>query len=316
MIKVERLANFITIPICWLQQVWSDPCGALNMALGFGIVYWGRNMEPTIDQAAGQLLYDYYRGGDLRETLKLRFEGFIAEDVIRSTGADVTFDYYQNFDPDISNLPEVMEKNPEFKKLVIENYQIHQVCELSNIKKVSKDEIIQGFTEVDAFRLDQERMFGKQPMAGLNLEIVKKVGNNNIDLELFAGYAAIKSLVGSRDFAKTFKGAIVQRMIGAKSNDAEDYLTKNYPGLKIIRDKYINRYHFDKLLQRLLNGNFIKSMFSLKNVRGIYVSTRLDMKGLPKEVAISKRKNDLRSQQKEEALKIYNRELGMLGDEF
>ena len=103
---------------------------------------------------------------------------------------------------------------------------------------------------------------------------------------MFAAYAAIKSIIGKKDFAGTTKKMIVCRIIGAKNDKVLRDFLKN-KGLETVYAKYFKRYWFDKLIDQLLIRGFVLSKITL--VMGlksrIYLSCKLDYDQLPVAIA-------------------------------
>lgn len=134
-----------------------------------------------------------------------------------------------------------------------------------------------------------ETTYNKDPSVmlktGLMFDYYKNEKSFN-DLILFASYAAIRSIIGNKDFAGTTKKMIVCRMIGAKSDKVlNDFL--KIKELKVIHDKYMKRYWFDKLIAELLKRGFLQSKMALKiGLKSrIYLSCKLDYNELPSAIA-------------------------------
>ena len=76
------------------------------------------------------------------------------------------------------------------------------------------------------------------------------------DLDLFRAYIGIRSIIGRRNFAATYKPAILSRMIGCKNKAAFEAFSQE-PHLRPTIERYGKRYQMDHLLHTLRDRGFI-----------------------------------------------------------
>ncbi len=298
----EETKNFryLQIPLCWLQKIWQDPKDALEKAISYGIMYRAKRIPYTPEQVAKQLVYDFRRKGDLVKELRDAFQNLIDTNEI----PDYKPRFLGNeFSPiEISEVVEALSNYNGFERLAIQSYQIHSAISANslNLNIGCMKATLNRAKEVQTFQDGQELLFGTQPMPMISIGHAFKFRDNPDKIELLAAYTAIKSLIGQHNFTGTHRGIVVQRMIGAKSNAALSEALK----IKILEEtyrKYSQRYRFDKLIERLLEGNFLKSKIGYGrrgHNQGIYFSTKYDYAELVEAIDHKTRLKCHKSQEK------------------
>ncbi|MFZ4401983.1 MAG: hypothetical protein ACOYO1_18280 [Bacteroidales bacterium] len=117
---------------------------------------------------------------------------------------------------------------------------------------------------------------------------------SEFDIACFCTFAAIKSILGKKEFCKTNKEFIISRAFSYNS-------ISDVPEIKpILFKKYSKRYHIDLVLIEL-QTNWGLSLFS-DHSRGFYLSFKLDIIELAKINIQSKKStkfNELRNKKKE-----------------
>jgi hypothetical protein len=277
--KDKKDFRYGQIPLCLLQLIWKEPRKALDLALSFSIVYRSKKLIPeSLDEVAKQLVYDYHRGDLIPELkalyVKLEEENRLTVDLFPTD--EMLFVSGGIYDPAFfENVVKVFNEHPKFEELAKQNWQIHTSAELLRVKTGSKAEILKGANVVQRYQEEQEELFGKQPMPMVNIDLLFKFRDNPENIELFTSYIAIKSIIGQRNFNVAHRNEVVRRMIGAKSNKALPTALED-PILKTVYQKYSKRYWWYKLVDQLLDGNFVKSKIGFGrrgHYQGIYFST-------------------------------------------
>jgi hypothetical protein len=282
-----NIQKYIQFPLCYLQEIAIEPSKAIERAISYGVLKYGKGLPYSFEDVARQILYDFYHDK-------------VSSDIVDFlTGYDIAKDEdYRGFDggefepEDLKKLTEILEV--EKHSDCIFHYQIHVALSFFNIQLGSQ--AIENYNEVEKYCLKHEQKFGKQPFPSMGLNLLFSFRDNPENIELLLAFAAIKSLIGQRNFTATNKDTIVMRMIGAKNKEALQEAIKN-KSLKAIYAKYINRYWIDKLLNELLIKNFISSKVGFK--RKLYISTTLNNSELALEVATFIKLKDAKTQEKQ-----------------
>jgi hypothetical protein len=135
--------------------------------------------------------------------------------------------------------------------------------------------ILQQAAEVRTFIERQESIYGPEPMPGISLVIASRFSECQDEIELFHAYTAIRSIIGPKAaFKRTSKKAIVSRMLGIRSTKLIGQVLESNPALQPMYDRYMTRYRFDRLMDRLLGGKFITAKSRKKHA--LYLSCKLD----------------------------------------
>jgi hypothetical protein len=252
----------------------------IDNLIGYGIWYYGKTKDYGAEDIARQAMYDLYRHEDrISKDLHKLLRKYIKAGAI-TLDEDYNGFAGANFEPETSELIGLFYEDQALYRLCLEHYRLHEAATGMGGLGIKPNPAlhIQKASKVLDFQQDQERLHGQQPMPSISKKIVFSFRDNPKDLELFLAYVAIRSIIGRNHWKRTSKQAIVSRMIGAKSNQALDYILTNDPALKAIYTKYISRYQFDKLMSRLLIGKFISAKISRRHA--LYVSCQLGMEQL------------------------------------
>jgi hypothetical protein len=252
----------------------------INELIGYGIWYYGKNKDYGAEDIARQIMYDLYRHEDrIYKDLHSLLNKYIKAGEITLEEDYNGFDG-TNFDPDTSEIIGLFYEDKALYNLCLEHYRLHEAANGKDGLRIIPNPALhtRQAREVLSFQQQQEQLHGPQPMPSISTMIAFGFRDNPKEIELFLADAAIRSIIGRYHWKRTSKQAIVSRMIGAKSNQALDYLLNNDPALKAIYLQYIGRYQFDKLMTRLLIGKFITAKISRRGA--LYVSNSLDMEQL------------------------------------
>ena len=146
------------------------------------------------------------------------------------------------------------------------------------------------------------------PLTSIEKDVCEKYYSNEkteFEIAQLTAFAAIKSILGKKEYCKTNKELIIARMFGFNS-------VKELPeNTHILLKKYSNRYQIDKLLNELQLYWGLK-LFS-DHCRGFYLSFNVPLEQLAKiniEAKKSVKLNDLKLRKKE-ALQAAKKELNL-----
>lgn len=137
----------------------------------------------------------------------------------------------------------------------------------------------------------------RTPLTSISKDMIFDYYKNyktEFDIACFLVFAAIKSILGKKDYCKTNKELIIARMFGYNSIKE---VPENKPTLLI---KYTKRYQIDKVLNELQFNWFLK-LFS-DHCRGFYLSFDLSLEQLAKinvDAKKTTKENNLKNDKKE-----------------
>jgi hypothetical protein len=218
-----------------------------------------------LSEVARQLIFAYYRNtGDLTSNLHELIQNYVDDEIIEID------EYYKGFsgkefNPEIETeqLLEIFKTDEEFKAKSIEFYLIRQAYKFLGVNG-NFDNCLKRGKQIEKTIPDKEPF----PMVNKNLLFdFRDNDKSEFDLMQFAAYISIRSILGKKSYCKTNKEMIICRAFGYASK--KQIPDKMQPVIKILFVKYMNRYHIDKVLQRLeLNWNI--GTYS-NNMRGIYI---------------------------------------------
>lgn len=150
----------------------------------------------------------------------------------------------------------------------------------------------------------------RNPLTSINTNMIFDFYKNyktEFDISCFLAFAAIKSILGKKDYCKTNKELIIARIFGYNSiNDLQysnikpDRYNKDKTKKYELFLKYSKRYQIDKILNQLQTDWNLR-LFS-SHCRGFYLSFGLSLEQLAKiniEAKKSTKLNELRNAKKE-----------------
>ena len=280
----KRNDKYIQFPLCLMQETYRNRKAGLNLILDFGIVNYGMKLNFDISEVARQLLYNYFRRRELiqdclYESIVDYYEkGFITID------EDYNGFHGNTFDPgdttqEVINL---FDKDTEFEKNAILNYQINQAAKLLSIKIGNIDRTIERFQKSNNFKDSFELNYGPDCWPSVKPQQIIEFRDSGSDLDLLRAFIAIKSLIGQKKYIATTRNVILMRMLGCKSKAAtDDFVKVNAEAERVFltyaRSSKALRYHFDRLLENLLLKGFLTSkIFERRISRKLFLSVQLD----------------------------------------
>jgi hypothetical protein len=296
--------RYIQFPLCLIQETYKDRDHGLRLIMSFGIVKYAFHQQFTLEDAAGQLLYDYVCNREVLQTNiamklseaedsgNLHFDGW-SSDFFPKRGTNY-------FEDTLGETLQLLEDDTQLRVEAILNYQLHLATSENNlrIKMASNDRIINGFKEASKIKQEFEKKFGPDTMPCCKINMLLHFLNEKqADLDSFRAYIGIKSMLGRRSYISTNKPAILSRMVGCKSKAAFEYYTTNkYNKNKTLLptvEKYSKRYHMDKLLATLVQRKYIM-YYPRPNISVIYMSKYMEPEALVSLVRETKDKQDIK----------------------
>ena len=288
---MENEYRYIHFPLFLIKNLFSekDLNNTVSDIIDVGIYNYSKQFDIDNLSAYSHVIYCYYRGGltdKLQSNLQYMYDNgdLTLDDDFNGFKSDgSTFEPYE-----LDELVQIALMNNILRDLCIEFYKMHLA--LKSLKLTGNiQSILSASKAVLGLQHIHEAQYGREPSVMLKTDLVfdyYKKSKSSGDIILFVAYAAIKSIIGKKEFAGTTKKMIVSRMIGAKSDKVlQDFLKDKT--LKTIFDKYSKRYWFDKLINELRIRDFIRSKITLKFgfKSRMYLSCKLDSNQLSSKLA-------------------------------
>ena len=153
-------------------------------------------------------------------------------------------------------------ENPTLWEIATDYYQIDQAAKLLGIKVNDVKAVISTHRKLHVH--DNCRAWAFANFHKL-LELLNKENLGQEDMDMYAGYVALKSKIGRNKVGRTKSIDFVTRLAGcvSKSECTEDYLKEN-PNAAYYLKKYSNPENLRRLMGRL-RGTYLKYVESLKD---------------------------------------------------
>ncbi len=261
--------TYLQFPIYLLQEIHSDQHKAFYKIIDCGIYKRASHLSKAPKDVARQLIYDYYM--DKLPCSLVRFiEGYAEAGTIELdpdhkgfVGFDGTFEA----EDEIQQLIEIFDTDPDFHSEALEHLKLHTIelaAKSKGITNIRPEAVLSNGLKIDS------KGAGK-PYAMVTTSVIfdyYKNEKSEFDLMQFAAHAALVSIIGEKPYCKTNKGMILARMFGYASQKAvPDPIPAH---IAPLYKKYQNRYHMDKLLNKLKSSWYW--LFYAYHTRGLYIA--------------------------------------------
>ena len=264
-------SKYFNFPLCFLQGI-HESSQHIGDICRWCIINYAQTINYKLEDVARQTMYLYYRQEDAL-LYKVRRH---LEDMVNDEKLDIDEDY-QGFsgpeffpETEIEQLLQEYNSDSDFKKSCVQQYQYGQAKKLLNISGGDIQTVIASYQKLNEFLAQFENGHGKDGYTSIQTGVLLDARDGKIPVDMFALLAAVKSIIGRRNFNKTSRGVIVSRMIGAKSTAVLAELLAD-PILQAQYSKYDNRYRFNKLMERTIMRGFL---LKIPAGRGFFISTR------------------------------------------
>lgn len=245
--NVRKNVKYFNFPLCFLELISKEgKQSALNEICAWAIVNYGKTINYTPPDIAKQIVYLYYRHKD-----KLMFDiGYDIDTMVENEEFFIDPDYegfYRDtFDPqngEVEALLEIFDKDLEFKANCFRQCQHLQAKKILNITggSVVKDYI--NYKKLNTFLNEFEAVNGRDAWTSVKTSYLFDARDGKLPINLFRLVCAVKSIIGKRNFSKTYKNVVLHRMFGAKktellsdeSKKEFEILTRRRQWYKLIR---------------------------------------------------------------------------------
>ncbi len=269
--------RYFQFPLFLLRDLMTDKNKALNNIIRYGLFSFAEKINPNMNEVIRQLMYCYYRDrADMPNDLIKLIDGHVNtdEDYNGFNGTEFKPEY------ETEQLIEIFQSDSKFEAMAIEFYKIRQAYSFIGVTGNYQNCLSVG-RQIQANIQKGEPM----PMIDKNqLFEYRDSEKTEIELMQFAVNIAIRSIIGEKNYSKTNKEMILCRAFGYKT---KNHLPETMPD---IFRKYLNRYHIDKVLQKIELGNW-NLIFYANNMRGMYIGFKSKI-SLEKLIEIAEMKRE------------------------
>lgn len=265
---MEHKVKYIQLPISIIPGVFGSTVRFIVNAFHTGVYLLSSEIRSNFDDMSRQLIYNYITHPNnltkkLQVFLKKNEEVLCLDDFKNNR----QFFFPKGFDLIIGQdlkLLELLDNNEDMCFEALTWYRYYMAFKYLEFNIYSMDSAYVDFNSYD---------FTGQPRFMLKLDTFKScvfADSWEESRQEFAGFAAIKSILGKKDYLLTNKQLIAARMAGG--NSIKDDRVKSSDIFK----KYSQRYHMDRLLQKLELNWHVKTL-SKPGLHGLYVTTKLSI---------------------------------------
>jgi len=284
---MEEKVRYFHFPLFLLRNLFKDKEKTMNIIMGFGIYNYIPFLEINEDQIARQVCYGMYRGG-LTTALKKKLKKYIKTGEMTYDDEKCGFEI-DGFNPEVemNDLNYLFTQDTELYRLSYEYYQVSQSLYFYSLEG-NIDEISATARSVKKIIPDDE------PYCMINKDHVFEFRDNEkseTELAELAMFLAMRSIQGKKLSCRTNKQLVVSRMFGyANPNLA---LTNMPEWQKPLYDKYMNRYHFDKIKNNLELNWYVNTYSNHMRGFAISIDYGMSLDNLAFETESKKRKHKL-----------------------
>lgn len=269
-----------------------------NEIIDWSIINYSHRIKPDDIDVAKQIAYLYYRHYD---------------DLHPEIASDIDFDEYEHYngfdfegnfvaERESEWMLEAMKSDSDFKELCTGQVQYKRAKEILNIVGESYSITLNRYFRLESVRNEFERYYGKDVWTSVKTDYLLDAREGKLPENLFRLSCAAKSIIGKRNFTKTYKSVIVMRMMGAKSNNVLHEMLED-PDIYERYKRISSRYHIDKLLSNAVDRRLLSK---IGDHRGIFISIKYSTEKLGEEILKKTTARQLiKSQEREARNKIF-----------
>lgn len=274
--------RYFQFPLFLLRDLMTDKKSTLNDIISYGLYSYSETIQTNIVDVITQLMYCYYRqSNDMPIDLHRTMQRYIDNEMLCLDEEYYGFDSI-HFHPEkeIEQLTEIFKDDSDFRNEAIEFVKIRKSYSYLGVVGNFENCLIVG-------KKIQSKIPKGEPMPMISKnQLFEFRDNDKTEFELmqFAINIGIRSIIGESSYSKTNKQLILCRAFGYNTIK---HLPESMP--EVYR-KYSNRYHIDRVLQRLEVDNW-NLIFYGRHIRGIYIGikNRVSLESL---IKIAEKKKD------------------------
>lgn len=278
MVKGKGNTPYIQFPIELIREVHCNAQGGFHRILLYGIA---NTLEKTREPGKGEVInnvsYWLNRKPEILTTNQVnqleRLDYFEDESLWGLDG-------FEPEDEVHGALEKAFQENPELYNELSKSVKCHWIFDMEGLSsKIPLTDLIKEAEQIKYAHTSNS-------FASANPEKVLEFTNETKpvpEIDQFACFLAIRSILGSKAYSKTNKNHILARFLGY---DSIKQLSENLPThLKAKRNKYAKRYPMDKLLDQI-EANWGIIRYGKKGKRGFWIGNpaKISLESLVQQV--------------------------------
>lgn len=250
--------RYLQFPLSYLRDAFDDTKATMKRCMVFGIYNYAQKLPADPDRIAWQIIYELYRGklptGILAEIEKTASELGQLDPPFDSTGA------WEPKADEVQELKQAFDSNVKLFELAAEYWRVHEALRFMGLSADKEYILCEGKRLLHAYQPgDPMPMLKASTLLEFNQQ-----DKTEYDVAELCMYAAIRSSIGKKDYIRTNRLHLVARMFGYAG---KNQVPESKPALY---RKYLNRYHFDKVLAALRDNWGIVQY--AHHTRGMYLA--------------------------------------------
>lgn len=245
------MEKYFKFPIALMQKIKDkDTNKALLRIAAFSLMDFSEKMTVNKSSVANQIIYLYYRNPD---TLTKKVRRHI-DDMIEDGRMIEDEDYHgfggDTFTPDQEHEGMMTEFKADeaFYLQCLAVYRELQAISLLNLNQSLRLNFQDLNKEAKAFINEYEGMYGPDAWTSVNNKLLFDTYNQEADIDHFRLVAAVKSVVGKRNYNDTYKSVLLCRMFGCKKQGILNALFDVEPELRAKHETLSRRRQWEKLI--------------------------------------------------------------------
>lgn len=282
---MDRYGSYIRIPLRMIQLLHEDK-GRITDAMYVGVWLSAKEIRWSHEDAAKQAYYVLTHETSPKERvclppyLRAKLQELDAEHLILDEDhGGFTTDGYNFMPGDCDGVIEQKCKEDERFEMELRTfYAVRQVAQFLNFKSCSVDKVLAVRKKYGDF--DGEPFaWAKTDVLARFKEEYKGGQLDNDGIARFFMYLGIKSIIGSKDVARTNRDMIMARAVGAISPQAVEGIISNNNQARMFYEKYLKKWNYTRVCESLVQFRYINRIYSIPdNPRaGVFVSCEPDM---------------------------------------
>lgn len=282
MSNIVNNSKYFNFPLNFLRNLDND---RLEMICGWSIMDYSKRVTYDIKEVARQVIYANYRHwSDLPYNIKNTLYDMEENERIELDDQYNGFDTKANFDPQNGECEAILkefETDNEFRDNCISFYQWLQTRKILNIVGGDFDKNCKDYDTLNTTLNEFESVNGNDVRTGVNIQYLfdaSEARKQILPINFFRLVCAVSSIIGARNFNKTYKSVILSRMFGAK-----------HPDLILPEDKERYDFLFSMKKRRqwrnlLSQAEHRKLITYIPANKGYFVAIKYDYKQLISEI--------------------------------
>jgi hypothetical protein len=243
--------KYFKFPIALMQKIKDgDTNKALLRIAAFSLMDFSEKMTVNKSSVANQIIYLYYRKpGDLTKKIRRHIDDMIED------GRMIEDEDYHGFGGDTftpeqehEGMTAEFNSNNAFYLQCVALYKELQALSLLNLNQSLRPNFQELNKEARVFINEYEGIHGPDAWTSISNKLLFDAFSQEADVDHFRLVAAVKSVVGKRNFNDTYKAVLLCRMFGCKKQSILNSLFEADPDLRAKHEFLSRRRQWEKLI--------------------------------------------------------------------